>query len=355
MLDVAVKCMTLLLYRIMYIELTRRFGNSVLAEGLEPESTNSKPLKPEKNPEQINICHTLCTRHGICESTREHRNTEKVQTTSIQGLTHTGEHRTRRSRTASPPETPDNPLDTRMDHTTHSLDTWAPKIPMIDSNPWHRTYQRTPSGNPTFRHRTLQPVRKNGYPPTPYHRLRWRSHNMELYPYQNHSSTPHRPPVIYRTTGKSTPISTLAPQRQAEIVWIIAHLVEYRMQRKRLLTLNDYIDFLRRAKWKAYQKSPRQNRVWNCLDIIWLRHRNFNRGWITKQLKTRNSNKEKISTTNQTTHRAYTQGSSGKPTETPNPHPTRELIVNPHQALHETSVQRNNNVNLKNNNVHVLK
>jgi len=104
------------------IELTRKFGNSVLAGALEPERTNSKPPKPEHNPEQINICHTLFTRHGICESTREHRNTQKVQTTSIEGLTHTGERRTR-SRTASHPQTPDNPLDTRMDHTTPSMDT----------------------------------------------------------------------------------------------------------------------------------------------------------------------------------------------------------------------------------------
>ena len=57
-------------------------------------------------------------------------------------------------------------------------------------------------------------------------------------------------------------------QRQASIVWIIAHLVEYRMQRKKRLTLSDYIDFLRRAKWKAYQKSSRQHMVGNYLDII---------------------------------------------------------------------------------------
>jgi len=52
------------------IELTRRFGNSVLAGALEPERTNCKPPKPKHNPEQINRCHTLCTKHDICESTR---------------------------------------------------------------------------------------------------------------------------------------------------------------------------------------------------------------------------------------------------------------------------------------------
>jgi len=47
---------------------------------------------------------------------------------------------------------------------------------------------------------------------------------------------------------------------------------------------------------------------------------------------TRKGNKEKISITNQTTHRAHTQGSSGKRRESPNPHSTRELIGNPYQA-----------------------
>jgi len=204
----------------------------------------------------------------MCDSTREHRNTQKVQTTCIQGITHTGEHRTRRSRTASHPETPDNPLDTRMDHTTHSLDSWAPKIPMVHSNPWHRTYQRTPSGNPPFRYRILQPMRENGSPPTPNHRLWWSSHNMELDPYQNRSTTTHRPPLYTGRLDSPPLFPLLAPQRQAAIVWSIAHLVEYRMQRKKRSTLSDYIDFLRRAKWKAYQKYPRQHRVGNYLDII---------------------------------------------------------------------------------------
>jgi hypothetical protein len=170
--------------------------------------------------------------------------------------------------TASHPDTPDNPLDTRMDHTTHSLDTWAPKIPMVHSNPWHRTYQRTASGNPPFRYRTLQPVRENGPPLTPNHILWPRSHNMELDPHQNRSCTPHRPPLYTGRLENPPLFPLLAPQMQASIFWIIAHLVEYRMQRKGRLTLNDCIDFLRRAKWKAYQKSPRHHRVGNYLDIL---------------------------------------------------------------------------------------
>ena len=96
-----------------------------------------------------------------------------------------------------------------------------------------------------------------------------------------------------------------------------------------------YIDFLYRAKWKAYQKSPRQHRVGNYLEIIWLRHRNYNRRWITKQLNDKKQQiKKKINTTHQTTHRAPTQRSSGKPREPPNPH------TRPENSL-ETPTKRN--------------
>ena len=108
-------------------------------------------------------------------------------------------------------------------------------------------------------------------------------------------------------------------QRQAAIVCI--HLVEHRMQRKICLTLSDCMDFLRRAKWKAYHKSPRQHRVGNYLDLIWLRHRDYNRRWITKHITDKKQQiKEKIGTSYQTTHRAHSQKSSGKPREPPNPH-----------------------------------
>ena len=74
-------------------------------------------------------------------------------------------------------------------------------------------------------------------------------------------------------------------------------------------------------------------------------------GAQTKQLNNKKQQiiKKKISTTHRTTHRAHWQGSSGKPGETPNPptHPTRDLIGHPYQAQRETSVQRYNNVNLK--------
>jgi hypothetical protein len=81
-------------------------------------------------------------------------------------------------------------------------------------------------------------------------RLSWRSHKMELGPQKNCSTTPHRPPKKDNWTIR--PLFRFEPpKRQTEIVQIIAHLVEYMMQRKKRFTLIDYIDFVHRAKCKA--------------------------------------------------------------------------------------------------------
>ena len=46
------------------------------------------------------------------------------------------------------------------------------------------------------------------------------------------------------------------PQKQAAIVWIVTHLVPYRLQTQRRLSLADYTDFLKRASWKEQQRNP---------------------------------------------------------------------------------------------------
>ena len=189
----------------------------------------------------------------------------KLQTTSIQGLTHTGERQTR-SRAASHPETPNNPLDTCMDHSKHSLDTWAPKILRVHSNPLHRTNERLASIHLS----DAKLCNQCGKMDTLQHWIRDCGEEAII-----RNMTSIRIAALLRIDPRYIPgdwtirpyFHFWPPQRQAAIVWIIAHLVVYRMQRKRLLTLNDFIDFLRRAKWKAYQKSPRQHRVGNCLDI----------------------------------------------------------------------------------------
>jgi hypothetical protein len=58
------------------------------------------------------------------------------------------------------------------------------------------------------------------------------------------------------------------PQRHKAIMWMIAHLVNYHMQGQRRKSLVDYIDFMRRAWWKADSRTARQKTVGNYLSIL---------------------------------------------------------------------------------------
>jgi hypothetical protein len=42
------------------------------------------------------------------------------------------------------------------------------------------------------------------------------------------------------------------PQRQTALIWILAYLVYYRVQTHRRLSLRDFMDFLKRARWKVH-------------------------------------------------------------------------------------------------------
>jgi hypothetical protein len=55
----------------------------------------------------------------------------------------------------------------------------------------------------------------------------------------------------------------LPPRRQREILWIIAHMVWYRIQESRIPSSQEYLDFLHRARWKSYQDTGSVNKVEN--------------------------------------------------------------------------------------------
>ena len=57
-------------------------------------------------------------------------------------------------------------------------------------------------------------------------------------------------------------------QRQAAIIWVVAHLVTYRLQTQRRLSLNDYMEFLQRARWKEYHRAPKTPIVGRYLDVL---------------------------------------------------------------------------------------
>jgi hypothetical protein len=57
-------------------------------------------------------------------------------------------------------------------------------------------------------------------------------------------------------------------QKQGAILWIIAHMVSCCTQHSHPLTLTDYADFMRRARWKAYQAARQRDNVGNYLVIL---------------------------------------------------------------------------------------
>jgi endonuclease/exonuclease/phosphatase family metal-dependent hydrolase len=58
------------------------------------------------------------------------------------------------------------------------------------------------------------------------------------------------------------------PKKHRAILWTIATLVLYRGQRRRELTNIDFMDFLRRQKWKTYQNPKRGEQVGNYLSVF---------------------------------------------------------------------------------------
>jgi hypothetical protein len=57
-------------------------------------------------------------------------------------------------------------------------------------------------------------------------------------------------------------------QKQAAVLWILAHLVHYRLQTERRLSLLDYVDFLLRARCKFYHQARRPIVTGSYLDVL---------------------------------------------------------------------------------------
>ena len=59
------------------------------------------------------------------------------------------------------------------------------------------------------------------------------------------------------------------PQRRRRaVLWVLANLVILRTQQQRELTVQDFIDFKKRTKWKLYQSHKREASVGNYLSVV---------------------------------------------------------------------------------------
>jgi hypothetical protein len=85
--------------------------------------------------------------------------------------------------------------------------------------------------------------------------------------------TRQRLALMLRTDPRWIPVEWLyrkhftlwLPRRHRAVLWTIAHLVAFRMQKMRTLTFHDYTDFLRRSRLKLYQQRNRMEQVGNYL------------------------------------------------------------------------------------------
>ena len=114
----------------------------------------------------------------------------------------------------------------------------------------------------------LQEMWEIGHPATPSNGMCGGCCHMGLDSKMTGSNVTYGPPPYPRYMDPISPILFLAPAATASVLWTLAHLVWYCLQGQRRQSILDYIDFLRRSRWKAYQRPHRLQRIGNYLDVL---------------------------------------------------------------------------------------
>jgi hypothetical protein len=58
------------------------------------------------------------------------------------------------------------------------------------------------------------------------------------------------------------------PPRHNAVLWVLGHMVHYKTKEHPTLVMQDYIDFMRRSRWKIYQWDGRKRLYGNYLDVL---------------------------------------------------------------------------------------
>ena len=58
------------------------------------------------------------------------------------------------------------------------------------------------------------------------------------------------------------------PQRHNATSWIVANMIHYLINNRRTISLQDYMDYMRRARWKANQQTKRARMIGNYLEVL---------------------------------------------------------------------------------------
>ena len=80
--------------------------------------------------------------------------------------------------------------------------------------------------------------------------------------------TTDNPGADIQRLATATSFHTVAPKTACALLWLLDNLVIFRTQHQWELTLQDFIDFMKRPKWKLYQSHKREGNVGNYLSVI---------------------------------------------------------------------------------------
>ena len=100
--------------------------------------------------------------------------------------------------------------------------------------------------------------------------------------HSTHTTTKKRLAIMLRTDPRWIPEEWLfrphftlwPPQLQRAVLWVLAQFLWFRSQLERNLTFQDYIEFLRRSKYKFYRK---RNRITQVRNYLWILE--IDQGW----------------------------------------------------------------------------
>jgi len=133
-----------------------------------------------------------------------------------------------------------------MEKCTHHRTFRPYKINVVCYHTRNNTDKRTSGSNSSHHNNVLREMRVYRYTTASTNCLRGTTSDMDLDKNQDSGNTTHTPHTHTRGMEPTPdlPSLPLLPQRQAVIIWIVAHLVAYLLQTQRRLSLNNYMDFL---------------------------------------------------------------------------------------------------------------
>ena len=170
-------------------------------------------------------------------------------------------------------------MDKSMEKPANSGIIWHHQIGLVRSNPWHNSNASTTSCNKPCSKHDVCNLQRNWHTDK---LINWQTDTLA-----HRISKCNEGPVIWNwTKARMAAILRLHPstipedwallltykfwlaKKYTAITWMLAHFVCYRLQTHRRQSLKDYLDFLRRARWKVYHHPRRSCKVGRYLDVL---------------------------------------------------------------------------------------